>query len=129
MFNLRAKPARPPAHEKSLKRLEFEMALEIGGTGGRPMGDRLRDAAAAAGGDLLFRLPASAGSGETAVIRFAERDGDRLIEVRTWQENYAISEETDMGPEMLSFARASIDVLERLRSDRQVLEPLKTAAY
>jgi hypothetical protein len=129
MFNLRAKPARPPAHEKSLKRLEFEMALEIGGTDGRSMAERLRDAASAAGGDLLFMLPAASGNGETTVVRFAEGDGDRLVQVRTWQETYAIAEEPDMDPEVLSFARASIDVLERLRTDRQVLEPLKTAAY
>jgi hypothetical protein len=116
MFNLRAKPARPPAHEKSLKRLEFEMALEIGGTGGRSMAERLRDAASAAGGDLLFMLPAASGNGETAVVRFAEGDGNRLVQVRTWQDTYAISEEPDMDPEMLSFARASIDVLERLRA-------------
>jgi hypothetical protein len=128
MFNLRAKPARPPTREKSLKRLEFEMALEIGGTG-RPIMHRLRDAASAAGGDLLFVLPAASGNGETAVVRFAEADGDRLVQVRTWQETYAISEEPDMDPEVVSFARASIDVLERLKSDRQVLEPLKTATY
>ena len=57
MFNLRAKPTHPPMDGKSLKRLELEMALEIGDTGGRPMAERLRDAAKTAGADLLFVLP------------------------------------------------------------------------
>ncbi len=129
MFNLRAKPAHPPVDGKSLKRLELEIALEIGDTAGRPMAERLRDAVETAGADLLFVLPVPGGNGETAVLRFVENGGDRLLLIRTSEESYAISEEAGMDAEILSFARASIDVLERLRGDRRVLEPLTAAAH
>ena len=129
MFNLRAKLAPPQPAEKSLKRLELEMALEIGDTGGRSMAERLRDAAVTVDADLLFILPSPGGNGETAVLRFAEDGRDRLLQVRTSGDSYAVAEETGMEAEILSFARASIDVLERLRSDRQVLEPLAAAPH
>jgi hypothetical protein len=128
MFNLRARAA-PPADGRSLKRLEFEMALELAHTGDRPHEELLRQAATTAGADLLFVLPAPDGSGVTSVVRLVENGGDRLLQVRTADDGFAISEEGEMDPEALSFARASIDVLERLKADGQVLEPLAAAAH
>jgi hypothetical protein len=128
MFNLRAKAA-PPANGRSLKRLEFEMALELADTGDRPHPELIRQAAATAGADLLFVLPAPDGSGVTSVVRLAENGGDRLLQVRTADDGFAICEEAEMNPETLSFARASIDVLERLKADGQILEPLAAASH
>jgi hypothetical protein len=128
MFNLRAKAA-PPANGRSLKRLEFEMALELADTGDRPHPELIRQAAATAGADLLFVLPAPDGSGVTSVVRLAENGGDRLLQIRTADDGFAICEEAEMDAETLSFARASIDVLERLKADGQILEPLAAASH
>lgn len=117
----------PRTSGSGLKRLEFEMALEISDTGGRPLAETVKQAAQAAGGDLLFVLPAPDGDGVTAIVRLLEDGENHFIQVRTAEQGLAIRDEGEIAPELLGFARASIDVLERLRADRNVLVPLALA--
>jgi hypothetical protein len=112
-----------------LKRLEFEMALELGDAGGRPFAESLQKAADAAGGEILFMLPTADGVGATGLLRLVDNGASRLVQVRTGKAGLVISEEPDIDADLLGFARASIDVLERLRADRSVLAPLLSAAH
>jgi hypothetical protein len=112
-----------------LKRLEFEMALELGDAGGRPFAESLQKAADAAGGEILFMLPTADGVGATGLLRLVDNGDSRLVQVRTGKAGLVISEEPDIDADLLGFARASIDVLERLRADRSVIAPLVSAAH
>ncbi|HWT30567.1 MAG TPA: hypothetical protein VN240_06010 [Propylenella sp.] len=116
-----AKDALTPA------RLEFELALEIGDAE-RPLGEIAKQAAESAGGDLLFALPGPDGSDDTAVVRFPEGGGSRFVQVRRTDDGYLLAEDSAMDAPLLGFARASLDVLERLRADERVVAPL-TAAH
>jgi hypothetical protein len=119
----------PEDDGRRLKRLEFEMALEIGEAGGRPFPEVLQKAADVAGGEVLFTLPSRDGSGATGLLRLVEGGKTRLIEVRTGSAGLVIAEEADIDADLLGFARASIDVLERLRADKKVVARLTTAAH
>jgi hypothetical protein len=105
---------------RGLKRLEFEMALKIGDTIGLGPAERLRKAAMTVGGDLLFVLPAKDAVGTTGAVRLVENGRGRFILARISEGGFAILEEGDIDADLLGFARASLDVLERLRADRQV---------
>jgi hypothetical protein len=133
MVQAYSKPAAPPVAEapdpeadrRKLRRLQFELALELGDTGDKPLTETLRQAADAVGGDLLFVLPAPNGDGMAAVVRLPDDGGaDCLIGVRTAEVGFSVSDEKEIDADLLGFARASIDVLERLRVDRSILEPL-----
>lgn len=124
-----------------LPRLEFEMALEIGGPNEQDWTGIVRDAAEAAGGDLLFVLPygqvrhakgsarsADAGPVEHAMVRLIEDGESRLLLVRAGAAGFHLVEEEAIEPGLVRFARASIDVLERLGADNRVVVPLVTLA-
>lgn len=101
-----------PVH--SLVLLEFEMALEIADLTASPA-EAIHAAAQSAGGDLVFMLPASTGDGVTGVVRLFEDGRSQLVQVRTAGKGFAVSDESDSDSDLLGFARASIDVLERLK--------------
>ena len=53
----------------------------------------------------------------------------QFLQVRTSDGGFVVSAEAEIDADLLGFARASIDVLERLRDDRSVLAPLAAAAH
>ena len=133
-MNRRKKPRSPsgPADGQPLARLEFEMALEIGEVGDRSWTEIVRQAAQVAGGDLLFVLPtidSDGGTAENAMVRLVEANGDRFLQVRPAESGFKLREEAEIDPDLLGFARTSIDVLERLKADQRVLEPLTATAH
>jgi hypothetical protein len=128
MMNVRAKAAAPATAGRSLKRLEFEMALEIGDHIDRPPAEAIHLAAQAAGWELVIVLPTPEGHGTSAIVRLAEGNRNRFLQVEADDEGYAFFEESEIDPELLGFARSSIDVLERLRADRAVRAPSTEAA-
>ena len=136
MMGARAKAAEggeaKAGDSQALKRLEFEMALEIGDTVNRSLTEIVRQAAEAAGGDLLFVLPALGPNGrpvEQALVRLVEDESSQFVQVRASDGGLVVSAEAEIDADLLGFARASIDVLERLREDRSVLAPLAAAAH
>jgi hypothetical protein len=112
-----------------LKRIEFAMALEFGEAGGLPFADTLQRAADIVDGDILFVLPATGETGATGLIRVVEDGGSRFVQVRTGNAGFVVAEDEAIDAALLGFARASIDVLERLRADRKVTAPLASAAH
>jgi len=120
-----------------LPRMEFEMALEIAGPDQKTWTANVRDAAEAAGGDLLFVLPhGKAGDGEGggaaardhAMVRLVEDGESRLLLVRAGAAGFHLVEEDAIEDELVRFAHASIDVLERLAADNRIVAPLVTLA-
>ena len=124
-----------------LPRMEFEMALEIVRPNEENWTGVVRDAAEIAGGDLLFVLPyAEATDGkngdssadtnpvEHAMVRLVEDGESRLLLVRAGAAGFHLVEEDAIEGGLVRFARASIDVLERLGSDKRVVAPLVTLA-
>jgi hypothetical protein len=129
-----------------LPRMEFEMALEIAGPDEKNWTAIVRDAAEGAGGDLLFVLPyadppgaeaANAEDGgssgdaspvEHAMVRLLEDGESRLLLVRAGAAGFHLVEEDAIDAGLVRFARASIDVLERLGSDNRIVAPLVTLA-
>jgi hypothetical protein len=113
---------------RRLRRVEFEMVLETGDAGGKPFAESLQKAAAVAGGEVLFVLPAAGGVGATGLLRLVEEGASCFVQVRAAEIGFIISEEAEIDADLLGFARASIDVLERLRADRRVIAPLVSTA-
>jgi hypothetical protein len=122
-----------------LPRMEFEMALEIAGPDDKTWTGIVRDAAETAGGDLLFVLPyaenpdaedggSPADPVEHAMVRLVEDGTSRLLLVRAGAAGFHLVEEDAIDAGLVRFARASIDVLERLGSDNRVVAPLVTLA-
>ncbi len=134
-----------------LPRLEFEMALEVAGTGDKGWGDKnwgderwgderwteiVRDAAEAVGGDLLFVLPYAEDSGSPAnsapinhaMVRLVEDGKSRLLLVRAGAAGFHLVEEDAIDAGLVRFAYASIEVLERLGADKRIVAPLTTLA-
>ena len=112
---------------RSLQRLQFELALDMSATDGRPPKETLAHAAQSAGADLLFVLPAPRGKGMTAVIRLVDEGADHFLQVASGESGFAIFDETDMDRTLLGLARASVDVLQRMSSDRSIREYLAAA--
>ena len=125
----------------ALPRLEFEMALEIVAPNEENWTAVVRDAAEAAGGDLLFVLPyaeatdaedggssADATPIDHAMVRLVEDRESRLLLVRAGEAGFHMVEENAIEAGLVRFARASIDVLERLGSDKRIITPLLTLA-
>ena len=129
-----------------LPRLEFEMALEVAAPDKDNWTAIVRDAAEAAGGDLLFVLPYAeepntegsktedSGSSanptpiDHAMVRLVEKGKSRLILVRAGAAGFHLVEEDTIEAGLVRFARASIDVLQRLGSDKRIVAPLVTLA-
>lgn len=113
-----------------MARLEFEMALMIVDDGmERPWTEVVRNAAETAGGDLICVLPAigeDGGIGDHALVRLPHEEDHRLVAVRQTPEGLAVRDESDIDEDLLEFARASVEVLERLRDDEsfRAEEPL-----
>jgi hypothetical protein len=121
-----ARMKKPAKDGLTLARLEFELALGIGDPD-RPLAEVARQAAAGAGGDLLFVLPSTNGSGDTAMVRFAENGGSRFVQIRKDADGYVLSEDTEIETHLLGFARASLDVFQQLKADKRVLAPLTSS--
>jgi hypothetical protein len=103
------------------------MALEIIKRGDVSWTDAVRQAAAAAGGELIFVLPAAGEDGSLrhhAMVRLTEEESERLIVVAEEEGGYAVQEEPEIADDLLQFARASIEVLERMRADQAIVAPL-----
>ena len=111
-----------------MPRLEFAMALEVVTPNKSNWQAVVRDAAEAAGGDLLFVLPGArdATDGEHAMVRLLEGGRNQLLLVRAGETGFQMVEEDAIEAGLARFARASIDVLERIGSDSRVVEPLAT---
>ena len=127
-----AKAARggsPEDDSRRLQRLQFEVALEIADAGGRPFPEVLQKAAVVAGGEVLLTLPGRDGNGAMGLLRLVESGMTRLVEVRIGEAGLVVTEEADIDADLLGFARASIDVLERLRADQKVVARLTAAAH
>ena len=122
-----AKPA--AGDRRKLKRLQFELALELGDTGEKPLAETLREAARAADAELVFLLPDPEGLGMTALVRLNEDGEDSFVQVRTAEIGFAVAEEEEINPALLGFARASVDVLQRLNADEAFRQPLVSAAH
>ena len=99
----------------SLALLEFEMALEIAEADALPAAEAVRKAAQSAGGDLVVTLPAATGDGITAIVRLMEDGRAQFVQVRTTEKGFSVTVEPEIDADLLGFARASTDVLERLK--------------
>jgi hypothetical protein len=112
--------------------MELQMPLEI--IEGRDVSwtDAVRQAAVAAGGDIIFVLPAAGEDGSLrhrAMVRLTEEDSERLIVVAEEETGYAVQEEPEIEGDLLQFARASIEVLELMRADEAIVAPLVSAEH
>jgi hypothetical protein len=107
----------------TMRRLQFELALDMG-VGHRPLVDSLKEAAATAGADLLFVLPAPSGAGITAVVRLKEDGKNSFLQITSSGDGFAIREEAGMDAALLGLARASVDVFERMSADAAIRTPL-----
>lgn len=115
---------RRPAVVKAMSRLEFEMALDIAETGGMAWTDTVRLAAEATGSDFLFVLPVPSEDGgmpECAFVRLRDGTNGRIVNVSKEAGIFSVRDEAEIDSDLLGFARASIDVLERLKADEGVL--------
>lgn len=89
--------------------------------------DAVRQAAQASGGELIFVLPDAHEDGSVrnrAMVRLTEDETERLIVVAERDDGYEVQEEPEIADDLIQFARASIDVLERMRADEAIVAPL-----
>lgn len=121
----------PPSTSTSggAARLDFEMALQVADIGSKPLAEMVGQAADAAGCDLLFVLPSPDGAGITAMVHIPDCEGSCFLQVRTTEQGLLVVEETDISPDLLRFARASVNVLRRLRADQDVAGSLALRAH
>ena len=89
--------------------------------------ERLHEAAAAAGADIVLMLPGADGDGITAVLRAKHSGGDSFLEVTSKGATFKVAEEPTIGEDILGFARASVEVLEYLQADKAIVAPLAAA--
>jgi len=110
--------------EPPLSRLEFEMALGIADIGTESLAEIVRRAAQSVGGNLLFTLPLPVANGpaaEQALVRLKDGDENRIVRVCETDGLLTITDQGDIDTGLLGFARASIEVLERLRADARIV--------
>ena len=103
------------------------MALDIIEGQDMTWAEAVREAAQATGGEIIFVLPEPGEDGaprHRAMVRLTDEDAERLIVVAEREGGYDVHEEPDIDEDLLQFARASIEVLERLRADEAVIAPL-----
>ena len=127
MFNSPEKPSEATQNGvagRGLRRLQFELALDLSLPGGRPMAETIAGAAETAGVDLLFVLPAANGQAVTGVVRISEEGNDTFLQVRPSDGGFAVLDETEMDANLLRLARASVDVFQRMSADKAIREPL-----
>ena len=62
------------------------------------------------------------------MVRLVENGNSRLLLVRAGAAGFHLVEEDAIDAGLVRFAHASIDVLERLGSDKRVIAPLTTLA-
>ncbi len=103
-----------------LPRAQLKLALELADTAKGDLTDRIAEAAATVGADLLFMLPAPDGSGPSAMVHLADETGDRFLQVQPAAEGMAVSEGDEVNPHFLSLARTSVDVLRKIGDDPDV---------
>jgi hypothetical protein len=99
------------------------MALEIADSGNTPWTDVVRQAARSVNGDFLFVLPVPAKDGtvsDHAFVRLKENGSSRIVSVWPQNDFLAIRDEADIDAQVLGFARASVDVFERMRADERL---------
>lgn len=108
---------------------ELAMAFEVAEDGEKTWSECLRESVIAVGGELLFCLP-TAGSanndGERAVVRLSE---DKLIFITRAGVDTIFEAEDETDDALAAFARASLEVMARLRDDESVLAPLCEQAH
>lgn len=127
MSKSHAEASSPAKLEPASKRLQFELFLELGDSR-RPFAEAVRRAASSAGGELLFALPAPDGN-EAAIVRLPEDGADCFVQVRPGDTGFVLRQDGEIDADILGFARASVDVLERLKADQRFLEPLAAATH
>ena len=107
----------------AMSRLEFEMALEIADIGNTQWTDVVRQAARSVNGDFLFVLPVPTKDGtvsDHAFVRLKDTGSSRIVSVWPQDGFLAIRDEADIDAQVLGFARASVDVFERMRADERL---------
>lgn len=109
---------------RSLKRLQFELALDLSFVGERSVAETLKRAADTTGAEILFVLPAVNGAEMKAVVRFNDAGNDYFLQVASVDAGFRVADEGEMDQALLGFARASTDVLRRMSSDSSIREPL-----
>jgi hypothetical protein len=122
-----AGPMAEEANGRSMQRLQFELALDLGSLGRKPA-ETIREASASVGADLLFVLPAPSGKGLTAVVRLLEEGRHSFLQVTNIGDGFRTADEAQMDAALLALARASVDVFQRLSDDRAIREPLAAAS-
>lgn len=118
-----AGPAAEEVNGRSMQRLQFELALDLGSLGRLPA-ETVREAAASVGADLLFMLPVPSGKGVTAVVRLLEDGRHSFLQITNTGDGFRTADETQMDAALLALARASVDVFQRLSTDSTIREPL-----
>ena len=114
---------------RKLVRLHFELALELGFASKRPLHETLWNALNTAGCDVILQLPTPDAEGVITIVRLREAEQEGFLQVRLAEYGFAIADEAEIHPDLLSFARASIDVLDRIRADDAILEPSAAARH
>jgi hypothetical protein len=130
----RAKPetVAPPASDsgtRKLMRLHFELALELGVAGHRPLHQTLAAAVATAGCDIALQLPSLDATAVLTVVRFRDHGRDGFLQIRATETGFDVMDEADIEPGLLRFARSSIDVLERMTVGGSELKLLSHAMH
>jgi hypothetical protein len=114
----------PAAARRNARRLDLELALDAASAGRRLTAEALREAADSAGADVVFALPGPDGTGVVAALRLVDDGRALLLRVASTVRGYSIADETEMEPHLLSLARASVEVLERMGTDRSIRKRL-----
>ena len=114
---------------RKLVRLHFELALELGFASKRPLHETLWNALNTAGCDVILQLPTPDAEGVITIVRLRENGQEGFLQVRMAEYGFAIADEAEIDPGLLSFARASIDVLDRIGADGSILEPSAAARH
>lgn len=115
----------PAVDTRSLKPLEFEMALDLGGGAGRKVVEVVRAAAESVGGELLFVLPARGPDAtvvDHAVVCLDDDGRKRFLQVRAEGSAFVVAQEPAMQPDLLRFARTSVTLFAQLRAARRRAE-------
>jgi hypothetical protein len=123
-----ALPSLPRADGTDLPRMQLELALELADAGECSLAEKVAQAANAAGADLLFTLPAPNGMGMSALLRLNDDGDNRFLEIRTAETGLSISEGEEIDGNLLSLARASVEVLQRIGADPMIRAPLAAAS-
>lgn len=118
----KAKKAKPQARMEPLEAVEFELALDLQDPATTPFEECVKNAAAAASGELLFDMP-SEGTLEDASrisavrIRDAAREHIVFAVLDGTGSAIRVASGDEIGERYYGFAKAFVGVLERLRGD------------